>query len=239
MDSGQLLAVMRRFATTMVRRFEVDEVLHELSGEASSILGASGAGVSVVTDDDELRFVSATSERITAIERVQDRYQAGACVEAFVTGRVFVASSPDDLHRWPHYREEVERAGLGAVVGFPLAVDSNRIGSLDVYDTEREWSADDIAATQVMADIATAYLLHAGHLAEERRLSSQLQAALDSRVIIEQAKGMLSRDHSVSVDVAFGMMRAHARSTSTRLRAVAERIVGGTLDLPTPPGDPG
>ena len=234
MDSEQLFAVMRRFATTMVRRFEVDEVLHELTDHASSILGASGAGVSVVTPDDELRFVSATSERITTIEQVQDRYQAGACVEAFRTGGVVVISSPEGLHRWPHYREAIERAGLGAVVGLPLAIDGNRIGSLNVYDEPRVWSADDIEATQVLADIASAYLRHAGQLAETRQLSSQLQDALDSRVTIEQAKGMLSRDHSVSVDRAFDMMRAHARSTNTGLRDVAEGVVAGVLVLEPP-----
>ncbi|MDW3213668.1 MAG: GAF and ANTAR domain-containing protein [Ilumatobacteraceae bacterium] len=216
----------------MARQFEVDEVLHELTDHACSILGAVGAGVSVRTDSDELRFVTATSERITAIERIQDQHQAGACVEAYRTGDVVIASSPGELDRWPHYRKAIEQADLATVVGIPLTVDGDRIGSVNVYDVTRTWSDDDLGSAQVLADIAGAYLLHAGHLAEARQLSTQLQDALDSRVIIEQAKGMLSRDHAVTVDRAFEMLRRHARSTNSHLRDVAERIVAGTLRLP-------
>lgn len=233
MDSEQLFAVMRRFATTMARQFAINDVLYELADHAMSILSAAGAGVSVLTSGDELRFVTATSERITSVEQVQDRYQAGACVEAFRTGEAVAVSSLEDVRsRWPQYGDALGAAGLGAVVGFPLLVDGRRIGALDVYDEPRRWSPDDIAATQVLADIASAYLLHAGRLAEARQVSTQLQEALESRVVIEQAKGMLSRDHSTSVDQAFETMRAYSRSTSAPLREVAERIVGDDLQLP-------
>ena len=233
MDSEQLFAAMRRFATTMARQFAINDVLYELIDHATSILAASGAGVSVLNADDELRFLTATSERITSVERVQDKYQAGACVDAFRTGEVVAVSTPEDAaKRWSHYGTALEAAGLGAVVSFPLSVENRRIGALDVYDEPRRWSPDDIAATEVLAEIASAYLLHAGRLAEARQLSTQLEEALDSRVVIEQAKGMLSRDHSVSVDEAFETMRAYSRSTRSPLRDVAERIVVDHLRLP-------
>lgn len=232
MPSDQLFDVLRRFAATMARRSEIDEVLQQVTEHAMSVLGAVGAGVSVTAPGDRLRFVTATSERIVAIERVQDELQAGVCVEAYRTGSTLAVSSASDM-QWPRYRAAIEAAGLGAVVGLPMSVGDRRIGSLNVYDVEgREWSSDDLAAAHVLADVSSAHLLRAGELAEARQMSAQLQDALDSRVVIEQAKGMLSRDHRIPVDEAFELLRRHARASNAGLREVAERIVNDGLRLP-------
>ena len=232
MPSDQLFDVLRRFAATMARRFEIDEVLQEVTEHAVSVLGAVGAGVSVTAPGGRLRFVTATSERIVAIERVQDELQAGVCVEAFRTGSTIAMSTASDM-QWPRYRAAIEAAGLGAVVGLPMTVGDRRIGSLNVYDVEgRAWSSDDLAAARVLADVSSAYVLRAGELAEARQMSAQLQDALDSRVVIEQAKGMLSRDHRIPVDEAFELLRRHARESNAGLREVAERIVNDGLRLP-------
>jgi GAF domain-containing protein len=235
LHSDQLFDVLRRFASTMARRFEIGDVLQQVADHAVAVLDAVGAGVSVAGPGNRLRFVTATSERITAIERVQDEHQAGVCVEAFRTGRTVAMSTSSEL-RWRHYRAAIEAAGLGAVAGFPLSVGDRRIGSLNVYDVEgREWTSGDLAAAQVLADVSSAYVLHAGELAEARQMGAQLQQALDSRVVIEQAKGMLSRDHGIPVDDAFEILRRHARASSAGLREVAEQIVHDGLRLPARP----
>jgi GAF domain-containing protein len=224
--------VLRRFAATMARGFEIDDVLQQVTDNAMSVLGAVGAGVSVAAPGDRLRFVTATSERITAVERVQDEHQAGVCMEAFRSGKTIAVSSLSQL-QWPHYRAAIQDAGLGAGVGLPLSVADRRIGSLNVYDVEgREWSDDDLSAARVLADVSSAYLVRAGELAEARQMSAQLQHALDSRVMIEQAKGMLSRDHRIPVDEAFELLRDHARAGNVGLREVAERVVHHGLRLP-------
>jgi GAF domain-containing protein len=234
MDSvTTLFDLLRRFATTMTQHFDVDEVLHELCDGATIILDAAGAGVSVVDDSGKLTFITSTSQLLVNIEHVQTKYQAGPCVESFHLGEVVPVSDIEELEQWPQYRDQARRSGLRSVVGLPLVLDDHRIGSLNVYDTKvRDWTGSDLESARVLADMATAYLVHAGELAEARELSKQLQHALDSRIIIEQAKGMLSRDHSMPVDDAFVLLRQYARSHNLVLREVARSVVESGLQLP-------
>lgn len=228
-----LLDTLRRFASAMAADFEVNDALYELCDGAVDVLDAHGAGVSVVTERERLEFVTATDETVVEMERAQQRHQDGPCIEAFVANDVVAVSDLDDLERWPEYRATAERTGVVSVIGLPLALDSKRIGSLDVYDVRvRRWDDDDLTAVRVLADMATAYLVRAGALAEARRLNEQLEHALESRVIIEQAKGVLSREHGVSVDEAFELLRAHSRSRSVALRELAHGVVHLGMTIP-------
>lgn len=231
-----LFELLRRFATTMARDFEVNDVLYELCDSAVVTLDAAGAGVSVAVGEGRLEFVTATDQSVVTIEQAQERYQAGPCVEAF--RRREVVTVPDiSQTAWRHYRAAASEAAFVSAVGLPLMLDDRRVGSLNVYDRRvREWSEADLAAAQVLADVATAYLLRAGELAEARKLGEQLQHALDSRIVIEQAKGMLSRDHSISVDAAFDLLRSHSRRTNTPLREVAHSVVHDGVELRNPRG---
>ncbi len=217
----------------MTRQFDVDEVLHELCDGATIILDAAGAGVSVVDDSGKLAFITSSSQLLVDIEHVQTQYQAGPCVESFHRGEVVPVSDIETLDQWPHYRDQAAQRGLRSVVGLPLVLDDHRIGSLNVYDTKvRDWTGSDLESARVLADMATAYLVHAGQLAEARQLSRQLQEALDSRVVIQQAKGMLSRDHSIPVDDAFVLLRRYARGHNLVLRDVARSVVESGLKIP-------
>ncbi|MDW3213669.1 MAG: GAF and ANTAR domain-containing protein [Ilumatobacteraceae bacterium] len=234
-----LFDLLRRFAATMTRQFDVSDVLYELGDGAMAILDAAGAGVSVVNDVGELVFITSTSQFLVDIEHVQTEHQAGPCVEAFRRGETVPISDIEQLDQWPHYREAARRSGLSSVVGLPLVLDDHHIGSLNVYDTKiRTWTEGEMASASVLADVATAYLVHAGELAKARELTEQLQYALDSRIVIEQAKGMLSRDHSISVDAAFRVLRKYARSNNLGLRDVAHGVVDSGLTIPIPEGGP-
>ena len=238
MDSVPPLFDLRRFAAAMARQFDVNEVLYELGDGAMAILDAAGAGVSVVNEAGELVFITSTSQLVVDVERVQMEHQAGPCVEAFQRGEAVPVSDIGELVEWPEYREAARRAGLSSVVGLPLALEDRRIGSLNVYDAKvREWTGSELASASVLADMATAYLVHAGELAKARQLTEQLQRALDSRIVIEQAKGMMSRDNSISVDVAFHLLRTFARSKNLDLREVAHRVVDSGLTTPLPDDD--
>lgn len=231
----QLLDVLQRFAATMANTCDVNDVLYELGDSTVSVLAAAGAGVSVADDENRLLFVTATSEAVIVIERAQEEHQAGPCVEAFMTGQLMAVNHIAELDRWPDYQSAARQSGFESVVGLPLAIGEQRLGSLNVYDTRpRTWNRNDLRAAGVLADIATAYILRAGELAEAKQLSQQLQHALDSRVVIEQAKGMLARDHNITVDQAFQHLRSHARRRSTPLRTIAEAIVTLGLHLPPP-----
>jgi GAF domain-containing protein len=216
----------------MVRGFEVNDVLYELCDHVVDILDAVGAGVSVVVEG-RLQFVTATSERVIGVERAQETHQDGPCTTAYVTGKVVAVPDIAEQSAWPEYRATAEAAGIVAVVGIPLTIDHHRVGSLDVYDTvRREWTDEELDAARVLADIATAYIVRAGELAQSRQLSEQLQTALDSRIIIEQAKGALARDLGTTVDDAFEVMRRHARRTGASIRWVADGIVNLGMEIP-------
>jgi GAF domain-containing protein len=110
--------------------------------------------------------------------------------------------------------------------GSRCAFDDETIGALNIYSREpREWSDEDIAVAVVLADVATTYVLNASKLHDQEQLSEQLQEALESRVVIEQAKGITAQKKSVTVDHAFQLMRGHARNNHASLRMVAEAIV--------------
>ena len=230
---SNLLAVLRQFASRMADRFDVTDVLYELCDHAVMVLDATGAGVSVVDSSGELRFVTATSEAVIEMERVQADHQQGPCVDAFHSGHTRVVTNAAELDQWPSYRDAAMHLGLISVAGVPLALNGRSVGALNVYAAEeRSWSDETLESAQVLADIATSYVLRAGELAQANELNGQLQSALDSRVIIEQAKGMLASDHRVSVDEAFEMLRNHSRQTNVPLRVVAQAVVSLELEIP-------
>jgi GAF domain-containing protein len=228
-----LLIVLRQFARRMADRFEVDDVLYELCDHVVTVLGATGAGVAVVNAKGELRFVTATSQLVVEMERVQEEHQQGPCVEAFHSGQIRVVADAAQLEQWPTYRDTAKELGLTSVAGVPLALNGRSVGALNIYSAEpRDWSEDTLESASVLADIATSYVLRAGELAQAQELNAQLQHALDSRVIIEQAKGSLARDHEISVDDAFELLRGHSRQTNTPLREVARAVVNLDLEIP-------
>lgn len=233
-DDTTIFDMLQRFAANMIDKFEINDMLYELGDTVTTLLEASGSGVSVITDNDRLSFVTSTSEAVIELERAQEDHQAGPCVEAFRTGEVVTVSKISELDRWPEYRAAAAHAGFESVAGFPLAIGERHLGSLNVYDTiERTWTDRDLRAARVLADIATTYILRSGELAEAKQLSEQLQNALDTRIVIEQAKGMLARDHDISVDQAFDMLRKLSRDRATPLRTIADAVV--TLGLRLPP----
>jgi GAF domain-containing protein len=115
--------------------------------------------------------------------------------------------------RWPEYAATAARHGIRAAAGIPLKLEDTTIGALDLYAREvRDWPAEDVAAAQVLADMATSYLVNVSKLEQHRQLNEQLEQALQSRIVIEQAKGITANAGAVSVDSAFGLIRRHARS---------------------------
>ena len=174
-----LLAVLQRFATTMSRPFEMNDMLYELGESAVTVLDASGAGVSVVDGDGCLKFVMVTDAAVVAIECAQEAVPGGPVRRCLHLGRG--RHRGGDLRSRPVARRTGRlrpRHGFVAVVGIPLGSSGDRLGSLNVYDTRpRQWSGTELETARVLADIATAYILRAGKLAEVRRLSEQLQDA--------------------------------------------------------------
>jgi len=225
-DHRLLTKTLSEFAATLVKDFSISDVLHDLAERATAVVGADGAGVSV-QHADRLRFATALDERCSGLERVQEHEQAGPCVDALEAGEVVaVADLAEAAYGWGGYGRAAREAGIAAVLGVPMRLDGEKIGTLNIYsNTRRDWSGEDVDAARVLADIAASYVINASKLAQQRRLNEQLQEALDSRLVIEQAKGILAAERGISINEAFEVLRRHARSHRAALRSVAEAVV--------------
>jgi GAF domain-containing protein len=237
-DHDLLLRVLSEFAGTLAGRFEVSEVLFRLTEHVVEILGVAGAGVSVTDEEGRLRRVTAINELTAALESVEEDHQEGPCIDAFRDGTVVVVPRLDrESEKWPEWSAAARQHGIHAVVGVPLRVNDDSLGAMNIYSLdEREWREDEVRAAQVLADMAASYVANASDLEQSRRTAEQLQDALDSRIIIEQAKGALAAEGRISVDEAFDILRDHARTHGATLRAVASAVVDLGL---RPAGGPG
>jgi GAF domain-containing protein len=233
-DPHKLLESLERFATTLTAGYGVGDVLHDLTAEITDVLDLTGAGVTLVHDGKQ-RFVTAAVEAIARLERVQEDHQLGPCVDAVTTAQPMTVSDLEDQdtsRRWPDYSNAAKTAGIRAVAGIPMLAEGSAIGAVNLYVKEpRSWPAEDLQVASVFANIATGYLVHASAARQHQRTAEQLQQALTTRLIIEQAKGVLATQHQINTDEAFLLLRKHARDHHTRIHDVARAVVDGDLQL--------
>ena len=234
-DEELLTSVLSEFAHTLASRFEVSEVLYRLVEHVIQILGVDGAGVSVVDEDSKLRPVTVPNELTRELESVEEAHQQGPCIDAFHQGAVVVVDQlRDQAHQWPDWCRVALDLGVHAVVGIPLRVHDESLGAMNIYSLKaREWRKGEIRVARVLCDMAASYVANASALDQAQRTAEQLQEALESRIIIEQAKGVLAAEQRITVEEAFVVLRHHSRSHGVSLRAVAHAVV--TLGLrPSP-----
>jgi GAF domain-containing protein len=226
-DEERVIGALSEFARTLAGRFETSEVLYRLAEQALDIFAVAGAGVSVRDAQGRLRPVTGINELTTGLEAAQERFQQGPCVDAFRDDRNVVV---DDLaavgDRWPQWNREARRHQVQAVLGVPLRVREESLGALDLYSAHpRQWRESDIRLARVLCDMTASYLANASDLLDSQRTSEQLRGALASRVVIEQAKGIIAAELQCSVDEAFAVLRAHSRAHGANLRSVADAVV--------------
>jgi len=231
-DQPLFLQTLSRFAVVLPAHYDLEAALAELTESVTAVLGLSGSGVTMA-EDGRLRFVTAVSQASGELERNQEQEQAGPCRDAYDSGDVVrVTDVRHESARWPEFSATAARLKVAGVAGIPMRLADRVIGALNLYASEpREWSDEDIAVAAVLADVATSYVVNASKLRQQEQLSEQLQQALESRVVIEQAKGITAHKHKVSVDQAYHLMRGHARSNNASMRTVAEAIVAVGLQV--------
>lgn len=225
-DHQLFLRTVSEFAGKLLTTYDVDEVLEELMARLAATLGLAGCGVALA-EGGRLQFTTAMPPEVSELELVQIEHQRGPCTDAF-HGNAIVAISDltSESGRWPDYCGVAGRLGFAAVAGIPMHLGQMAVGAVNLYaEGPREWPADDLVAAQVMADMATSYLINASTLRQQEQLNEQLRAALESRAIIEQAKGSVAALHGIDVEQAFERIRAHARRHNVSVRSVAEAIV--------------
>ena len=226
---GELLTT---FARTLVTDYPLEDMLDKLCREIVEVLSVTGAGVMLEDESGDLRFVAASDGTVRQIETLQIELGEGPCLSAYRTGQVVTVPDLTADEQFGTFSPRASGIGMAGVQSFPLATSEECVGALNLYTAAP--ASIDAADTEVgllLADVCTTYVVNAQTLAASYKLAGQLQRALDSRVVIEQAKGMLAEQLQVTVDQAFEAMRRHARSNGRKLHDVATEVVEGSLKL--------
>lgn len=230
-DQGALSAAFEHYAQALLNPYDVGEMLYQLTDQVVEVLDVAGAGVSIARNGS-LAFVAATSCGVAAVEHHQSSTGEGPCHCTFLTGegvRIEDLAATDD---WPDYRDLTLAQGYRAVATLPMPVATRRIGVLDLYRTgPHGWRDEDIRVAQVLANMASGYVLNNIQLSESRNVARQLQRTLDSRVIVEQATGVLCGRHDITPEEAIARLRTHGRTFGAGLQDVCQRVVSGDLPL--------
>jgi GAF domain-containing protein len=229
--ASRVSAAFVKIADTLVDDYDVLDLLHTLVEETVDLLDATAAGLMLAGPDGILQVLASTSEESHLIEVLQQESGEGPCVECYVTGvPVTIRDIAGTGDRWPEFKKEAAIQGYRSVHGFPLRVRGRTIGAMNLFRTDTgELNDEDIAIGQALADVATISILQERAIRESATVNDQLQRALNSRILIEQAKGMLAHILDVSTDEAFQRLRAYARSHQISLADTAEAVLDRTL----------
>ena len=221
-------------ADTLVAGFDIIEFLHVLTDRSVELLGASAAGLLLADPRGEMRVVAASSEQARLIELFQVQNDEGPCLDCFRSGQpVASADLAAASRRWPHFAAAASQAGFAAVQALPMRLRDETIGALNLFrSVPGPFDRADIRIGQALADVATIGLLNERNLRRSETLNEQLQAALNSRVIIEQAKGKLAERLGLDVDDAFNVLRSCARRSNRGLSELARAFIEGAEEFP-------
>jgi GAF domain-containing protein len=229
-------------ADTLVDEYDVIDLLDRLVGFCVDLLPADAAGIVLGDARHELRAVAASSEAAHVMELLQLQSDEGPCLDCFQTGRpVSIADLTEAADRWPAFVTAVrQRSQFRSVHALPLRLRNRAIGALNLFHHEPGPLPDArLLLGQALADVATIGILQERAIRRGEVLNEQLQGALNSRVVIEQAKGAIAQHFGLGMDQAFTRLRDYARIRNLKLSDVARDIVDGTLDsnaLPAPSG---
>jgi transcriptional regulator with GAF, ATPase, and Fis domain len=222
-------------ADTLVDDFDVVDFLHELTVRCAQVLGVTAAGVLLTDQRGALRVVAASTEQTRLLELFQSQTDQGPCPECFHTGRpVAVAdlSTSAAARRWPQFAAEARTVGFASVHALPMRLRTDIIGALNLFGTQPgALDEDTLRLAQALADVATIGLLQARAIRQRDTLAEQLQIALNSRVVIEQAKGVIAERRRLDMDQSFTLLRGTARTNNRRLSDLARAIVDGSETL--------
>lgn len=231
-DHAALRHAFADFAEALLQRYGIGDVLYRLTDQVVEVLGIDGAGVSLGLAVDGMRFVTATDQRVEKLEGAQIESGQGPSMEAYRTGEPVAVSDLQDEQRWDDYRRIADEQQFRAVAGIPMPVSEQRIGALNLYrSAPHEWTSEELDIAQLLANVASGYILNWQSLDRQTTLAQQLQGALDSRIVIEQAKGVIAGRHDIDVTEAFERLRKYSRNNQRKIHDVARQITSGEIQL--------
>lgn len=233
MDEQLLAKTFVELADNLVADFDLMDFLRLLTDRCVGMLGVNAAGVLLAGPNGELRVMAASDERVRLLELFQLQNDEGPCLECFHHG--VPVTIPDlDTHadRWPRFVAEARRNGFAAVQALPMRLREEVVGALNLFRvTAGPFEPVSGPVAQALADVATISLLQQRSTLRSGVLNDQLQTALNSRVVIEQAKGKLAERLGIDMEQAFSSLRSYAREHNHRLSDLARAFVEGTEPL--------
>jgi len=228
----QLSDAFVSLADSLVADYDVADLLHRLAHHCVNLLDIAAAGLLLADQRGTLQVVATSSETSRLLELLQLQHDQGPCLDCFHSGSAVIA--PDVAlasDRWPIFAAETLAAGYRSVHALPMRLRDDVIGTLNLFGVRPgPLTEADTRIGQALADVATIAILQERAIRHHEILAEQLQHALTSRIVIEQAKGVLAERGSLDMDQAFNQLRRYARNTNTRLTDLARGIVEGTVD---------
>lgn len=214
-------------ADSLVTGYEVQDLLQRLVDGVKSVLGADAVGVLLGATKDRLSLSAASDAEMETLELFELQAETGPCYAAYAESK---AIAIDDLgttaDRWPDFTPRALELGFCSVHAFPLRLRDDTIGALNCFRRATGGLSDeDLHLGQALADIATIGILQERAVKDAEVRASQLQYALDSRIVVEQAKGQLAERLGISTAEAFDRIRSHSRRTNTKLREICRKVL--------------
>jgi transcriptional regulator with GAF, ATPase, and Fis domain len=235
METSREQAIIRalvEMADNLVENFDVVDLLTSLAGRCVHLLGVSAAGVMINVPSHGLRLVASSSEELQVVELFELQADEGPSLEAFHSGEAIEqARLRSRSEHWPRFSEVAVAAGYLSVCALPLRLRDSTIGALSMFSVEHSpMDEGDLRIARALADLATISILQHGEAMEGHRLNEHLSTVLATRVVIEQAKGVISERAGIDVSEAFVRLLSYARSDARHLADVARSAIDGTLD---------
>ena len=219
-----------QLADTLIDEFDIIDLLTTLADRCIDLLDVGAAGILLSDQQGVLQVVAASSEQARLLELFQLQNHEGPCLDCFASGRAVVNDDLEANTRWPSFAAEALAVGFRSVQALPLRLRDHTIGALNIFVDDRIILTEtDLLIAQAMADAATIAILQDQAARESQAVTSHLQAALDSRIAIEQAKGVLAERAGLDMDEAFARLRRFARSHHRRLSTLSSQLVAGAL----------
>ena len=216
---------------TLVRDYDVADILHTLASRCVEIFPVAEAGILLKSPDNHLHTVALSTESAHTMDLHQLQKEEGPCWVAMETGeRLSIPDLREESERWPEYVERALELELMSVDALPLRLREQSVGALNLFRTELGGSSsEDLSIMQAMADVATIGLLQARAVQNAEDLAGHLQIALDSRVAIEQAKGIVAENLNVGLSDAFDLLRQYSQNNNEKLTNLCQQVVDGSL----------
>ncbi len=236
----KLITAFATLADTMIDTYDMADLLHTLLHECTELMPVDAGRIVLRAAGGGLQLVASFSEGNELVEIMQLDAESGPGVDCLATGQpVVVEDLADSEGRWLEFRPAALELGFRSIHAVPMTLRRETIGAMVLFNRRvGVLSERDAILAQALAGAATIGILHERSVRESNVVAAQLKRALDSRIVVEQAKGILAASKAIGISEAFSAMRSHARGNNLSIHAVAKQIIDRTLDIEAAPSHP-